>query len=158
MVGQRWGKVPVALALDRRVSAGALRLYALLAGQYANRKGQCWPAQVTLARELGLVRLQTVTGYIRELVGAEWLQAAYKAGPYGNNLYTLRQNSMTPPRVLALEQHDDLALEQHDAVLALEPHVTRPIRSPLLPQTPQRTRSERELEPQYLGYVVKRRR
>lgn len=53
-VGARWGKVPLRVTVDLGVGHGyALGVFCVLAA-HANRDGECWPAQSTIAALLGV--------------------------------------------------------------------------------------------------------
>jgi hypothetical protein len=74
------------LILDDRISHGAFRLWHYLRDK-SNRKGQCWPAQRTIATELHC-KPHSLAGWIDELVNSGYLAT----NPQGQNhhfIYTV---------------------------------------------------------------------
>lgn len=88
----QFAQVPVELLTDNRVSDGAVRLWAILSGQYADYStGEAYPARGTLAGLLG-VSVRTVGRYLHQLQQAGWLQIEHRktaAGDWAPNLYRL---------------------------------------------------------------------
>lgn len=121
---------------DRRISAGAFRLYALLIG-LSRGFGSCWPSQATLASRLG-ISLRTIRNWLKELEATGLIEIEHRCslpGQEQSNIYRLnklvsrqterpRQDSATPPgkilpqtpvtvcpiprQNLAAESHEDL--------------------------------------------------
>lgn len=91
-MGQQFAQVPVALLTDPNLSDGAVRLWAILSGAYADYStGEAYPARSTLAGLLG-VSVRSVTRYITQLEQAGWLTVEHRktaAGDWAPNLYRL---------------------------------------------------------------------
>lgn len=70
-MSERFGMVPVGVIMDASLSAGAVRLYALLAS-HADGAGYCFPSLGKKAKELGVSK-STVFRWLEELDG-KWAQ------------------------------------------------------------------------------------
>lgn len=91
-MAQPFGKVPVALALDPKISPEAVRVYAILCGKHANRSGQCYPSLRLLASEMHC-SVRGVINFMAELREAGWVTRDYKSGKHGANLYTVHNSA-----------------------------------------------------------------
>lgn len=80
----RFAIVPATVFDDRRLTPHLRDMLALMS-TYADRQGWCWPAQETLARQLGLHRT-TVNYHIQKLVELGYLEAKRRMG---SSLYRL---------------------------------------------------------------------
>lgn len=103
--GYWFAQIPLDIIRDPRLSAGAVRLYANLAG-YANAEGVCWPGKARLAKDLN-VSVRTIYNYTRELSAAGHI-IIKRRGRRRSNLYTLpelpclgdRQNAVSATKVI----------------------------------------------------------
>lgn len=92
--------------LDAGISDKAIKLFCILAAKYADRTGEAYPSRSTLAKDLGVVRAQTVDAALRELVAANALAVTNRKGEGGihdTNVYTLR---FTRPAALESVEQD----------------------------------------------------
>lgn len=92
MTGGRFAQVPLELLGDPHVSDGAVRLWAILSGAYADYStGEAFPSRNTLAGILG-VSVRTVVRYVTQLETAGWLEVVRRRtanGDWTSNLYRL---------------------------------------------------------------------
>jgi hypothetical protein len=86
MAAEPFGCIPEGLLLDSNVTSDAKVLYAVLS-RYANRVGECWPGQETLAARLGWSD-RRVRRHLAELVTAGALKAM-RRGRRVTNVYRL---------------------------------------------------------------------
>lgn len=75
--------VPEVIASYPKLSMGAKMTYGAL-GKFSGKRGACWPALGTVAREIGVSRDQTKR-YIRELVAKKFIGRGARLG--GSNRY-----------------------------------------------------------------------
>lgn len=68
-----YGKVPLAVARDKRLSDGAVRLYAVLAAHSDKRSGMCWMRRSRLSEEMGRGRGQ-ISALLLRLEEAGWIE------------------------------------------------------------------------------------
>lgn len=69
----QYGRVPAELLRDPSMSAGAIRLFAML-DDYADRdSGVCWPSIETLMEGMGVAR-KTIKRALTELIEAGWIE------------------------------------------------------------------------------------
>ena len=96
MTGGRFAQVPLELLSDSRCCDGAVRLWAILSGAYADYStGEAFPSRNTLAGILG-VSVRTVVRYVNQLEQAGWLTVEHRKaanGDWTSNLYKLPQLS-----------------------------------------------------------------
>lgn len=92
MTGGRFAQVPLELLSDPRVCDGAVRLWAILSGAYADYStGEAFPSRNTLADFLG-VSVRTVVRYITQLEQSGWVEVTRRRaanGDWTSNLYRL---------------------------------------------------------------------
>jgi DNA-binding transcriptional MocR family regulator len=91
-MAEQFAQVPVALLTDPNLSDGAVRLWAILSGRYADYStGEAYPSRTTLAGLLG-VSVRSVSRYVNQLEQAGWLTVEHRktaAGDWAPNLYRL---------------------------------------------------------------------
>jgi hypothetical protein len=95
----RFAIVPVTLIDDHAPDFGPVALYALLAGEWADRASNtAFPSRATIARRLG-VSIKTTDRWKARLVESGWLRVTRRLSPAGDwtsNLYELRVLPRTP--------------------------------------------------------------
>ncbi len=98
----RWGMVPEWLLDDPRVSAQAIRLFALLSAKYADRENErsIWPSRAKIAKQL-FKTVATVDRAILELKAAGALETELRKTPEGDLTSSLYLLKLVPPRVRA---------------------------------------------------------
>lgn len=86
----------ITVTKDNTISDGAARLYCLL-DDYAREKGECWPSQRTLARELDCT-IRLVQYRLAELVQSQIVRAEIEVTGSGRrNRYSLFHRISSPP-------------------------------------------------------------
>ena len=109
--------IPNWLLQRKEISPGAKLCYGRLC-QYSGKNGQCYPKQITLARELGCSRSQVIR-YINELVKHGLIEKIRVGLQRANRYKFLRHKWMQlkPSRVrhpdVAHVKHPDTVKEQH---------------------------------------------
>ena len=104
--GVPFAQIPDELICDTAVSAGAVRLWALLQ-RYANGGGIAWPGQDTLAEHLG-VSERSIQNYIRELSQTGWLtvERTFRSGRKAGNIYTVNWDRHDTQKTTSAEDDD----------------------------------------------------
>jgi len=118
-----YAALPHDLVADRRLTATAVRLVAILL-RYARNKASCWPSVATLAENLGRCP-RTVRYSLRRLTDTGWIESRPDPNPTGRVIVLLwRVKAVTPRANLPYTQGNP---RDNRCSPPLQPVVTDPL-------------------------------